>query len=227
MRARAALAAVCLCLCGAFAGASHAGPIRALETQYNSGKPLLVVTPESRGLWSKDRAAKLRFESIRREGRRIFAEYDRVHHRRVVAHGWMLADLTEDGRLGFVIVTRETPPEGVSGRYGMEFAQGADAASTAIGVAGGAAELNPLGFTGVIAAKAAMLWSVRHGSIENCYQMVAASKQFGWGAAGWNVAALAGAGPVAAVPAVIGFLSAKPSHNERFWACAPGGPALE
>lgn len=152
------------------------------------------------------------------DGNTGLAEYTRRgRDGSIEAHGWYLVELDEAGRIDWFKFTDQSPVY----RYPAETAQAADAATTIVGVGAGLAELNPIGVPGVLIAKVGLLHALKRGSAKACYESIGTVTSLGWGAAAWNIGAIAGLGPAAAIPAIATLFAPEMVHNEKFWACAP------
>lgn len=132
-------------------------------------------------------------------------------------HGWVGIefDSTEEPR---VVAWTTLPPPPVKRRYG----QGADIATTAVALAQGATEMNPIPVPVLAVAKLGALPAIANSSLSNCVQLVAPMEIFGWGAAAWNLGVIAGLSiPAGLFTAISVATLSVPSYNDIFWTCAP------
>ena len=133
--------------------------------------------------------------------------------------GWYLVDVDRKGIIDWWTNTRQDP----KGRYAMEIAQGADMATTILGVTGAMGpvldEVNPLGVPGVGVAKVIITQTLRRSRGKTCYSNVGGITAVGWGAAAANI--FAPAGPIGLLAFIPGAIAGIPNKNSRFWMCAP------
>ena len=80
--------------------------------------------------------------------------------------------------------------------------QVADVATTAIGLAAGFSEANPLG-AAILPIKVAVHYASKDMDLRNCVETRTAMGAIGWGAAAANIAVLAGAGPAGLILGII------------------------
>ena len=106
----------------------------------------------------------------------------------------------------------------------MEIAQGGDIATSVVGeyMLDHVKEGNPLGVPVLTAAKLLLVTGVKRSNGKTCYNSMGSITQMGWAATLANIATGASLGPGGAIAAgIAGFIGGKPSHNTKFWACAP------
>lgn len=130
--------------------------------------------------------------------------------------GFYLVDFDESGQVVWETYTDKGP----DGLPVMELAQGADVGSTFVALSQGFAETNPLGLPVITGGKAALVYSIKQSSAHTCYYSYGPVTSLGWGATAVNLLyPVLGVG--AAIPAITTAIVGAPSHNTKFWACAP------
>lgn len=132
-------------------------------------------------------------------------------------HGWIGIEFDSKGETRAVAWTTLPPPP-VERRYG----QGADIATTAVALAQGATEINPIPVPVLAVAKLGVMPAIASSSLSNCVTWVPPMEIFGWGAAAWNLGVIAGfTTPAGLFAAFATAALAVPSYNDIFWTCAP------
>lgn len=150
------------------------------------------------------------------------AKYRKTVDGEVVRRGWYMIETNP--KSGHIIWKKETDKD-PQGRYAMELAQGGDVATTALalsGVVGNFVELNPIGAAPATVGKFALVQGLKRKGGRTCYESVGSVVSNGWMLTAANAATIITGVPAAAIAAgIAGHVIGKPSHNTKFWACAP------
>ena len=209
----------------AFPMAANADLFRTIEATHNAGLPMTtVMTVEPAKAWEDDFGTD-RGVALILDGRWSpsqpnlgLARWD--WRRGDQRQGGWLAIWVENGKVARWWHT-DKPPRGK--HYTDAMGQAADVGSTAAALSSGLAEANALvagaGLPVAAAVKIGGTAIAHHSSYPACRDALPALGSLGWGATLWNVGMIAGAGPVAAVPAVATAVAAW--RQDRFWECVP------
>lgn len=199
-----------------------ASPFETVLEAHNNGEPIAsVMAPAPAAKWERmfaEGRGTGAFSDIRWHGNEGVARWDWTRGDESQS-GW-LALMTDDTRIRNWYYTERGPNlnHAIVG-------QAADGASTIVGMSTGFAEANPLfsGLSGpvIAASKIGVTAAVQEfAPLDQCIGFSRVAGPVGWGAAIWNVGAIAGLGPIGVVPAVL-VAGASSQMDEPLWDCMP------
>lgn len=201
-----------------------------LERIHNSGEPMTLILSD----WEAKE-----WERMFQEGRG-HAVIDGIWSKKKPSIGVARWTLTgHEKQKGWIVATRKNGK--IVSTYYTEYrpkksrtawmGQGADSATTAVGLGMGFVESNPLlgGMTsaGIAAAKLGATAAVSQASVNTCAKGLGGLGTLGWAASAWNLGVIAGAGPYSAIPALAAGAYIW-LREDAVWQCVPDDvfPAL-